>query len=161
MDELRRLDSSHDSTDEPFGSPADPFTIRREKKAKPARGDRPARPAPSRIARLVDLWAAALFTVVQVVLGGFLVVGAVLLGFEYDACGGPDSGCTYSLIPFAFYVVPGTAIVGLVATIIGIVMLRDRSRQSWWVPLAGGCLSLLAFGLSMWLTVIGTGRPLG
>jgi hypothetical protein len=151
VDELRRLNSTFDSTDEPFA-------------AAPKRRERKRRIRPSRPMSSFDWWLDVALTITltvgQLVLGGALTVGAVLEGFTYDACGGPDPECNYALVPFAFYVVPVACVLAFALTICGIRALYRRSRAAWWIPLASTGISLAGFAVSMLLTVIATGRPI-
>lgn len=153
VDELRRL-NSYDYTDEPLGTPGEPFgrkTAKREKKA---------RSAPTPQAQKLDAWATTLLTLAQLVFAGFLTFGAMLLGFAYDACSGQYPKCNYALAPIAFYVVPAVCALAFAFTIARILILRSRSRLTWWIPLMGAGISLASFGLSILLTMLATGRPI-
>lgn len=135
MDELRRL-NSYDSVDEPFDSLGEPIGKR------PRNHEQKTRRIPTTEARRLDAWATTALTLAQLVFVGFLVFGALLLGFTYDACGDQHPACNYALAPVAFYVVPVVCTLAFAFTLAGILTRRLRSRLTWWIPLAGAGISL-------------------
>lgn len=151
MDELRRLNSTSDSTDEPFGS-----TVRRPRHELAARAQRVYAPN----VRALDLLVSIVFTVAQAVASGYLIFLNVFLGFAFDACGAPHPACNYALGTGAWFIVPVVAVVVLVATIFLVAKNRRMCRLGWWIPLVGIAATIVSLGIAILLTSIAIGRPL-
>ena len=151
MDELHRLNSTHDSIDEPLGSPVS----RRDWKMRPR-----ARRAYGSPVLSVDLVASIVLTVAQAIASGYLVFLNVFLGFAFDACGDPYPSCNYALGTAACLVVPVVAVVVLITTIVLVTQYRRKSRLGWWIPLAGIGTTIVSLGLAMVLMSVAIGRPL-
>jgi uncharacterized BrkB/YihY/UPF0761 family membrane protein len=151
MDELKRLNSTSDSMDEPFGS----LVRRRRRDLKP-----PVRRVYSTKALAFDLIASIVLTVGQGVGSGYLIFLNLFLGFAFDACGDPHPPCNYVLGTGAWFIVPIVSVVVLITTILLVAKNRRKSRLSWWIPLAGIATTSLSLGIAMLLTSIAIGRPL-
>jgi hypothetical protein len=149
MDELRRLNATSDSLDDPLGNPVDPGRGSR------LRGRRPASPE----ARRVDLVVSVILTALQVASSAYLIFLNVFLPFAFDACGYPAPSCDYTLGTVASFIVPLVSIAVLLWTIVMIVRNRAQSRLCWWVPVAGIALTVVALAVAIGLLDIATGRP--
>ncbi|MBC7441159.1 MAG: hypothetical protein H7311_01300 [Ramlibacter sp.] len=149
MDELRRLNATSDSLDDPLGNPVDPGRGSR------LRDRRLASPE----ARSVDLVVSVILTALQVASSAYLIFLNVFLPFAFDACGYPLPSCDYTLGTVASFIVPLVSVVVLLATIVVIVRNRAKSRLCWWVPLAGIALTVVALLVAIGLINIATGGP--
>ncbi|QNE46663.1 hypothetical protein F1C58_06910 [Glaciihabitans sp. INWT7] len=149
MDELRRLNATSDSLDDPLGNPIDPG---RESRLRDRRLDSPE-------ARRIDLIVSVILTALQVASSACLIFLNVFLPFAFDACGDPSLACDYTLGTVASFVVPLVSFVVLIATIALIVRNRAKSRLSWWIPLAGIAVTVVALLAAIALINIATGRP--
>ncbi len=151
MDELRRLNSTSDSVDEPFGSP----------RQRPARQERlRARRVHGSNVLLVDLVAAVALTAALAVVSGYLIFENMFLGFAFDACGDPNPACNFTLGTGALFVVPVVAIVVFAATVALVIRNRRRSQLGWWIPVAGVGVTIVSLMVAMTVMSIAVGRPI-
>lgn len=151
MDELRRLNSTSDSVDEPFGSPRQ-RPVRKKKLRAPR--------APSSNLLLVDLVATVALTVAQAVASGYLIFWNMFLGFAFDACGDPSPACNFPLGTGALFVVPLVAVAVFAATVALVVRNRRRSQLGWWIPVAGIGVTMVSLIVAMTVMSVAVGRPI-
>lgn len=151
MDELRRLNSVHDSMDEPLGMPSAPSAR--------SRGQRATTRTRSSTTGAFDLWAAGILTFAQLIFSGAVTFGALLNAFAFDGCGSPNPECNYTLGTLAFYLVPAACAIILVLTVVTIVVRYRRVQPTWWIPVAGAGAALVFLVVSIVLTSLATGRP--
>ncbi|WP_349899358.1 hypothetical protein [Parafrigoribacterium soli] len=149
MDELRRLDNTHDSMDEPLGAAA---AVPRERAVREPR-------ALGRTGRTFDMWAAGLLTLAQLVFSAMVSFLALLNQFNFDSCSDPQLRCNFTLGGFAFAMVPVAGALIFVLTVVVIVVRHRRARPAWWIPVAGAGASVIALVVSILLTAVAVGRP--
>jgi hypothetical protein len=96
--------------------------------------------------------------VVQVLLSGGLVFVAAVSAMITDSCG--SRSCNFALIEFSAWIVP----IGVLAVFLACVALcvwnYNRSRATWWIPIAGIAASVLILLASIGLLQWGMG-PIG
>ena len=89
---------------------------------------------------------------VQLLVSGYFIFAALLSGFIIVSCG--ERNCNFALIEFAGWTAP----IGMLAIFVCFVGLSvrnyNRSRATWWIPLAGIGASLFvllaSIGLLQW-----------
>ncbi len=101
------------------------------------------------------LGSTLVLLVIQAVLSGVFIFVAVVSALITDSCSGRD--CNFPLIEFSGWL----AIVGIPAVFlisVGLCVLTyNRSRATWWIPLAGIAASLLVLLSSIGLLYLGVG----
>lgn len=151
MDELRRLNSTSDSIDEPLGYPLGRPRRKRTRGTQRAWGPN---------VLTLDLVVMIVLALAQVVTSGFLVFLNVFLGFAFDSCGDPNLTCNYSLGTAGLFIVPVVAVVALAGSILLVIRNRRKSRLCWWIPLAGAATTYLSVGVALTVTNIAIGKSL-
>jgi uncharacterized BrkB/YihY/UPF0761 family membrane protein len=151
MDELRRLNSTSDSIDEPLGYPLG--RPRRERRGRTQRAWGPN-------VLTIDLVVTIVLTLAQVVTSGFLVFLNLFLGFAFDSCGDPNLTCNDSLGTAGLFIVPVVAVVALAWTILLVIRNRRKSGLCWWIPLAGAGATCLSLVIATTVTNIASGKSL-
>jgi uncharacterized BrkB/YihY/UPF0761 family membrane protein len=151
MDELRRLNSTSDSIDEPFGYPLGRPRRKRRDRTQRAWGPN---------VLTIDLVVTIVLSLAQVVTSGILVFLNLFLGFAFDSCGDPNLTCNDSLGNAGLFIVPVVAVVALAWTILLVIRNRRKSRLCWWIPLAGAAATCLSLVIAITVTNIASGMSL-
>lgn len=154
MDELHRLNSANDSTDQ-SGANLHGFGVRSSyKQTREARRERLAKRTEFPFGALISVTVA---TAAATVFFGFV---GVLLQMDYDACSDPALECNYGYVSVAIWAVPVLGIAAIVSLIVLMFLPNGRLRRQWWLPIILALAPLVGFALCYVLTTVGSGQAL-
>lgn len=92
-----------------------------------------------------DLAATITLLVLMTMMGLLLSFIVVLEQMGVTGCSAAPASCNYTLIGITTWITPIALALGLAGTIAGLVIRARTGRRSWWIPLLGLVLVILAF----------------
>ncbi|MFF9563836.1 DUF6264 family protein [Leifsonia sp. NPDC014704] len=93
----------------------------------------------------VDLSATITLLVLMTLMGLLLSFTVVLEQMGVAGCSAAPAACDYALIGITTWITPVALALGLAGTIAGLVARARTGRRSWWVPLVGLVIVIVAF----------------
>jgi hypothetical protein len=91
-----------------------------------------------------DRFVSNLVSVLLVFVCLAAVVASAFNGMNVGNCG-PGNPCSGALLNFSALLTPSTAAVMLILCFVGIHLLRVREHKTWWVPIVGVIVVVVAF----------------
>lgn len=102
-------------------------------------------PAARRPAGAWNLVATILLLILLIVVGAVLSFFVILQQMGIAACSAIPTQCDYELLEVTTWITPAVVLVGIVLSIVSVSFRRRGSRRTWWVPLLGIGLTVIAF----------------
>lgn len=92
-----------------------------------------------------DLAATITLLVLMTLTGLLLSFIVVLEQMGVAGCSAAPAACNYTLIGITTWITPVALALGLAGTIAGLVTRARTGRRSWWIPLLGIVIVIVAF----------------
>ena len=97
---------------------------------------------------VVDLTATIAVLVLLVLIAALLSFLVILEEMGVAACSALTSSCDYALLSATMWITPAVAVACIVMTLAALATRSRTMRYSWWVPLGGVVLTIIAFVVS-------------
>jgi uncharacterized membrane protein len=104
-----------------------------------------------------DLAATIGLLSVSILVGLVLYFLVVLQLMGVDACSGRAGSCDFALLGATIYITPGAVVLVIAVTAVGLVARAKASMRSWWIPMLGLVVIVLAFVVASELVKVGLG----
>ncbi|MEN2742618.1 DUF6264 family protein [Microbacterium sp. X-17] len=116
-----------------------------------------AEPAVRRPAGAGNLVATILLLILLIVVGAVLSFFVILQQTGIAACSANPAVCDHELLGVTTWITPAVVLVGIVLSIVSVGLRRPASqRRTWWVPLLGLGLTVIAFVVASMLVAEAT-----
>lgn len=91
--------------------------------------------------------------IAQALVAVIMYYGIVMQSMSVAGCG--DS-CDYALLATSYNLFLWVAVASFLASLVGVVVLSSRGKESWWAPMVGLSLTALAGGFALFAIPIAT-----
>jgi hypothetical protein len=112
-------------------------------------------PVPRVRSRHEDLAATIGLLSVSILVGLVLSFLVVLQLMGVDACSSRPGECDFALLGATTYITPGAIVLVVAATAVGLVVRAKSSLRSWWIPMLGLIVIVVAFVVASELVKVG------
>lgn len=102
-------------------------------------------PAARRPAGVENLVATILLLILLMVVGAVLSFFVILQQTGIAACSPNPASCDHELLGVTTWITPSVVLLGIVLSIVSLSFRIRGSRRTWWVPLLGIGLTIIAF----------------
>lgn len=92
--------------------------------------------------------------IVQVIVAVIMYYVIVMQSMSVAGCG---NSCNYALLTVAYDAYLWVAAISFLASLVGVTILSSRGRDSWWAPMVGLGLTVLAGVFALIAIPIATG----
>lgn len=107
--------------------------------------------------RTADIVVTSILGMLLLLISIVLTVFGLLAQLNADVCAPPVHPCNFPLLAATMFITPVVALAAIGVTITGIIIRARRNKPTWWVPLVGIGVVIVAFVITAVLNTAAIG----